>query len=153
MEHVNVFKAALAAFVAALTALWGWLGWLVISWVACMAIDYLTGSAAAWRKGEWSSTVARNGLWHKAGCIAAVAVAALLDGVMGHLLGAIGPEALPFEYTVFLCPLVLVWYILTEAGSIIENAGDMGAPLPGWLKKAIVSLKSKVDQAAPEKTE
>lgn len=153
MEHVNIFKAALAAFLAALTALWGWLGWLVISWVAFMAIDYITGSAAAARKGEWSSTVAREGLWHKAGCIAAVAVAALLDGVMGHLLGSLGPDMLPFDYTVFLCPLVLVWYILTEAGSIIENAGEMGAPLPGWLKKAITSLKDKVDSAAPVKDE
>ena len=46
-----------------------------------------------------------------------------------------------------LCPLVVVWYILTEAGSIIENAGALGAPIPAWLTKMVASLGSSVDQA------
>ena len=54
---------------------------------------------------------------------------------------------LPFTYTVLLCPLVVIWYILTEAGSIIENAGALGAPIPAWLTKMIAALESKVDQA------
>ena len=53
---------------------------------------------------------------------------------------------LPFTYTVLLCPLVVIWYILTEAGSIIENAGALGAPIPTWLTKMIETLESKVDQ-------
>ena len=64
MEHINTFKAALSAFCAALTALWGWFGWLVLAWIACMAIDYMTGSAAALRAGNWSSQAARDGIWH-----------------------------------------------------------------------------------------
>ena len=39
MEHINTFKAALAAICAALTALWGWFGWVVVAWVVCMVID------------------------------------------------------------------------------------------------------------------
>ena len=46
MDKVNAFKAALSALCAALTALWGWFGWLIFAWVVCMLIDYLTGSAA-----------------------------------------------------------------------------------------------------------
>ena len=53
---------------------------------------------------------------------------------------------LPFAYTVLLCPLVVIWYILTEAGSIIENAGALGAPVPGWLSKMIAALENRVDQ-------
>ena len=30
MEGINAFKATLSAAVAALTALWGWFGWLVV---------------------------------------------------------------------------------------------------------------------------
>ena len=36
MEHINAFKAAIAAVCAALTTLWGWFGWLVVAWVVCM---------------------------------------------------------------------------------------------------------------------
>lgn len=52
---------------------------------------------------------------------------------------------MPFEYTVFVCPLVVVWYMLMELGSILENIGKMGAPLPDFLKKMIAVLKATVD--------
>lgn len=146
MEHVNAFKAALSAILAALTALWGWFGWLVIAWIACMAIDYVTGSCAAIRAGKWSSSVARDSIWHKMGCAVAVIVAAILDMVIGMILTNIPSVTLPFTYEVFFCPLVLVWYILTETGSIIENAGALGADIPPWLTGAIEALRSKVDE-------
>ena len=147
MEHVNAFKAAIAALCAALTALWGWFGWVVVAWIGCMLIDYATGSAAALRAGEWSSKSARDGIWHKLGSVMAVIVAGILDVVIGHLLGNLPGVELPFAYTVLLCPLVVIWYILTEAGSIIENAGALGAPVPEWLKKVIASLQDKVNEA------
>ena len=147
MEHINSFKAAVAAVCAALTALWGWFGWLVVAWIVCMIIDYATGSAAALRAGEWSSKSARDGIWHKLGSVVAVIVAAVLDMVIGRLLAHVPGVELPFTYTVLLCPLVVIWYILTEAGSIIENAGALGAPIPAWLTKMIAALESKVDQA------
>ena len=146
MEQINGFKAALAALCAALTALWGWFGWVVVAWIVFMLIDYATGSAAALRAGEWSSKTARDGIWHKLGSVAAVIVAGILDVVIGHLLGNVPGVELPFTYTVLLCPMVVVWYILTEAGSIIENAGALGAPIPAWLTKMVASLGSSVDR-------
>ena len=147
MEQINGFKAALAALCAALTALWGWFGWVVVAWIGFMLIDDAPRSAAARRAGEWSSKTARDGIWHKLGSVAAVIVAGILDVVIGHLLGNVPGVELPFTYTVLLCPLVVVWYILTEAGSIIENAGALGAPIPAWLTKMVASLGSSVDQA------
>ena len=147
MEHINGLKAAIAAVVGCLTALWGWFGWLVLAWVACMLLDYATGSFAALRAGEWSSKTARDGLWHKLGAIVAVLVAIILDGVIGLILANIPALSLPFDYTVFLSVLVLVWYIMTELGSIVENAGKLGAPIPPWLAKAIAALEASVDDA------
>lgn len=147
MENVTKFKAAISAVLAAMTALWGWFGWLVLAWVACMAIDYWTGYGSAMKNGEWSSDIAREGLWHKGGCIFAVLVAGILDIVVGYLLGNIHALSLPFEYTVFVCPLVVTWYLLMELGSIIENVGKMGAPIPPFLKKMIAVLKATVDTA------
>ena len=147
MNNVNEFKAALAAAVAVLTALWGWFGWLVVLFVGCMAVDYLTGSAAAMRRGEWSSASARDGIWHKAGSIVVVLVAGAADLLIGTILTHIPGVTLPFEYTVLLCPLVVVWYTLTELGSIVENAVALGAPCPKWLEKILAAVKDSVDKA------
>ncbi|WP_083908968.1 phage holin family protein [Ruminiclostridium cellobioparum] len=49
--------------------------------------------------------------------------------------------------------IVIVWYILTELGSIIENAGKMGDPIPGFLQKAIALFKGTVDAAGEKLTE
>ena len=148
MEHINGIKATIAGVLGCLTALWGWFGWLVVVWVLCMVLDYATGSAAALRAGEWSSKVARDGLWHKLGSVVAVLVAAILDGVIRLVLANLPAVELPFEYTVLVSALVLVWYILTELGSIVENAGALGTPIPGWLARMIAALGEKVDQAA-----
>ena len=62
MEHINGFKAAVAAVVGCLTALWGWFGWLVVAWVVCMLLDYGTGTAAALRAGEHQEQLAEDTL-------------------------------------------------------------------------------------------
>ena len=147
MEHINGIKGTIAAVLGCLTALWGWFGWLVVAWVICMLLDYATGTAAAVRAGKWSAKVARDGLWHKLGAVVAVLVAAILDGVIGLILANVPALTLPFDYTVLLTVLVLVWYIMTELGSIVENAGALGAPVPAWLRKAIAALESTVDGA------
>ena len=78
-EKALQFKAWIVATIAFLTALWGWVGWAVIIWIACIVLDYATGTWAAKSAGDWSSAVARAGLWHKLGEIVAVLVAALCD--------------------------------------------------------------------------
>ena len=150
MENVTHAKAAVAAAVAVLTALWGWFGWLVVLFVGCMAVDYLTGSAAAMRRGEWSSASARDGIWHKCGSIIVVMVAGAADLLIGTMLGHLPGVVLPFEYTVLLCPLVTVWYTLTELGSIVENAVNLGAPVPQWLKKMLSAAKDAVETLGEE---
>ena len=146
MEHkINSLKGAVSAALAAHTALWGWFGWLIVAWAVCMGMDVLTGMAAGAKRGDWSSAAAREGLWHKAGCVAAVTISGILDLVVGQILANLPTVELPFSYTVFLCPLVVIWYILTEVGSIVENAGAMGAPLPGWLKQAVAVLRDQVE--------
>lgn len=145
MEHVTAFKAAIASVMAILTALWGWFGWLVLAWIICMGIDWTTGTVCANLTGTWSSKAAREGAAHKGGSIITVITACVLDMVIGLFLGAIPGLALPFDYSVALSPLVIAWYILTEMGSIIENVGKMGAPIPPWLAAAIEALHDGVD--------
>lgn len=152
MDHVNGIKAAIAAAAGALTGLWGWLGWLVIGWVSCMALDYITGSAAAGKAGEWTSSRAREGIWHKAGMMVVVIVAAGADLLLAVVLENVPVVELPFQYSGLLCPIVLVWYIITELGSITENAVAMGAPVPSWLVKLLAAGKEAVDKAGDSLT-
>ncbi|MBD5153110.1 MAG: phage holin family protein [Oscillibacter sp.] len=147
MEHVNRFKAAIAAITGALTALWGWMGWLVVGWIVCMAADYLTGSMAAAKAGEWNSARAREGIWHKCGMIVVVLVAAGVDLLLEAALENLPGIELPFAFGGLVCPMVLVWYIITELGSIAENGVSLGAPVPGWLVKLLKIGKDTVDSA------
>ena len=135
-------KAAVAAVCGAFTAAFGWLGWLVVAWAACMALDWVSGSAAAASRGEWASAKARAGIWHKAGMLLVVLVAALTDAVLGVAVANLPGLGLTFDGVVL--PVVLVWYIFTELGSIAENAAAMGAPVPEWLRKILAEGKGKV---------
>ena len=145
-EKATQIKAAIAAVLAFLTALWGWVGWAILIWAFCIVLDYISGTAAARRSGEWYSEIASDGLWHKLGEIFAVLVAALCDIALGVILKS-APVELPFVYTALITPIVLLWYIITELGSILENAGKLGAPLPIWLKKMLKQYKNTIDAA------
>ena len=145
MEQANRIKAAVAAAAGLLTGLWGWFGWLVVGWIGCMALDYVTGSMAAAKEGEWSSKEAREGIWHKTGMIVVVLVSAGTDMLLAAVLANLPLVTLPFEYAGLVCPVVLVWYIVTELGSIVENAVTMGAAAPRWLIKLLALSKDAVD--------
>ena len=145
MDKLLEVKKTVTALMAALSAFLGWMGWLVVLYAVSMGIDYLTGSALAAKNGDWPSQKAREGLWHKAGSILAVIVAALADFLLGLVLKNL-PLSLPFTYTVLLCPVVLVWYILTEMGSIVENVGEMGAPVPAFWQNIIAALHAGVEE-------
>lgn len=146
MNNNNVFlwiKATIVAAAGAFGAAFGWLGWLILAWVGCMVLDWISGSAAAAAQGNWSSAVARAGIWHKGGMIVVVLVAAVADCVLGMAVEHL--PSLGIEYTVLVLPVILVWYIFTELGSIAENATDMGAPVPAWLTKLLAAGKKMAE--------
>ena len=143
-NYLTEMKIGIAAFFTAVSALLGWQGVMALVWVIAMAIDYITGTAAACKVGEWSSAVARQGLWHKGGMLIVVIVAFIADCVMGIIC-----EHIPIgiEWTSIILPLVLAWYIVTELGSILENAVKMGAAVPEWLLKLLKASMKAIDTA------
>ena len=147
MEHLNGFKLGIAAVVGALTGFWGWFGWLVLGWLACMMLDYLSGTMAAASKGQWASSTAREGIWHKTGMVIVVMVSGGADLLISTVLTKIPAIQLPIAYSGMLCPIVLCWYIITELGSIVENAVELGAPVPSWLFKLLAVGESALESA------
>ena len=143
-------KALITGILSAVVALLGWVGIAVAIMVVCMTLDYITGTWAAKARGEWSSDVAREGLWHKLGEIVALLVAALADlGVSVILSTAAAPLIGEYQHRGYIVLVVAVWYIFTELGSILENAAKLGAPIPAWLITGIGRLKKKADKTDP----
>lgn len=141
-EKLTAWKAGATALVSALTAFLGWKGIAALAWVAAMALDYISGSAAACKEGKWSSKVAREGLWHKMGMMLAVVAAAIADGVLTVLCRQL--PAMGIAWPGMVLPVVLVWYLLTELGSILENALRLGAKVPGWLANLLQATKDQL---------
>jgi toxin secretion/phage lysis holin len=141
-------KAAITGFFGVIGLFVGWKGALLLIWVAAMVLDYVTGSMAARLNGEWDSSVARAGLWHKGGMIAAVLVAMLFDACCA--LVAIHIPVLHMTWPGIVYPVVLVWYIITELGSILENSIKMGGPCPPWLAKGLKVTLDTVNKAGEE---
>ena len=147
-ETMLGYKAALAVFFTALGELLGWKGIMMVAWFVAMATDYISGTMAACKEGKWSSAVARQGLWHKGGMILVVAVAGIADIIMLSICENI--PAVSIQWPGVILPLVLAWYIITELGSILENAVKMGAAVPGWLVK-LLEAGAKAVEAMGEK--
>ncbi|MGM9601528.1 MAG: holin family protein [Faecousia sp.] len=142
-ERLSAWKAGLTALISALSAFLGWKGIAAAAWVVAMALDYISGTAAACKEGTWCSKTAREGLWHKAGMIFAVIVAAIADGVLGLLCARLPGMGLSWPGMVL--PVVLVWYLLTELGSILENAVRLGAKVPEWLTKLLLLTRKSLE--------
>lgn len=146
-ENLVTLKTAIVAAGTALGAFLGWKGIMLLAWVAVMALDYLSGTLSACREGQWSSAIARQGLWHKGGMILVVTVAAISDAVMIMMVEYV---SLGLQWPGILLPLVLAWYILTELGSILENTVKMGAKVPAWLVQLLKVGLELADKAAEE---
>ena len=150
-SRVQEFKAAVAIILSAISALLGWQGILVIIWVCAMVLDYITGSAAAMQAGEWSSKVARAGLRHMGGSIAIALVAAMMDIATQQIATEAAGFNLPWSGPIIF-PVVLLWFILTEFGSIVENSIKCGAPCPAWLPKIFKNVKAWIDEQQEQKS-
>lgn len=143
-ENMLTIKAMIAAFFTTLGAFLGWKGILLFAWVGVMALDYISGTIAAALTGEWSSAVAREGIRHKGGMIFVVVVAAIADAVMVIIVSYV---PIGLQWPGIILPMVLAWYIITELGSILENAVKMGAPVPGWMVKLLKASADLVEIA------
>ena len=146
-ETMLGYKAALVVAISTMGELLGWKGILMVAWVAAMAMDYLSGTMAACKEGKCSSAVARQGLWHKGGMILVVAVSGMADIVMMILCDHI---PVTITWPGLILPLVLGWYLLTELGSVLENAVRLGANVPQWLVKLLEAGVKALEKAGEQ---
>lgn len=127
---VDVLRIAAAGIGGIATYIWGPWDALIIALVAMVAIDYITGIIKAAMQGKLSSLVGFKGLLKKVAIFLLVAVGVMVDKIIPATNEA-------------LRNAVIFFYIANEGLSILENAGELGLPLPAALKKSLEKMKDK----------
>lgn len=97
--------------------------WMLFIPLGLMAIDVLTGIIKAWAHNDFQSAIMRAGLAKKAGEIMILVVGELIS--YGLMLPNIIMNCVSF-YIIFM-----------EIMSILENADELGIPIPKFVKDVI----------------
>lgn len=104
---------------------------LQLQWLLMfVAVDYVTGTIAAGKTGEWNSRVGFRGLFKKVFIFVVVMLSHGLDVITG---------------TEMLRNAAIVAYAVNELGSTLENMDRLGfgGMIPSFLRRAIKELKSR----------
>lgn len=134
----NLYKIAAAAAGAVISF---FTGIPVIMWVliAMMTLDYVTGLMTGMMGvssktdgGKLSSRAAFDGLMRKIMIFLVVILSVLVDLSVQYGAGVTFNAV-----TGATC----LWFIASEGVSVLENAAEMGVPIPGILRRALEVLK------------
>ncbi|MDH6367124.1 MULTISPECIES: phage holin family protein [unclassified Breznakia] len=138
----TIFDSVVACVATFLTYLFGGADVAVVTLCAFMALDYATGVIVGFTNDKLSSAVGFKGLAKK-----------ML--IILILIGAVQLDRLQGTGQWIFRTLVCYFYIANEGISLIENAGNLGLPIPGKLKKALEQLKDKAEdvETIEEETE
>ena len=127
--------SAIGAGVAS-TLLGGWDKSLEILLIFII-MDYITGVAATFKTKTLKSSVGFEGLMKKGAIFLIVILAAQLDRITGN-------AACVFRTS------TAFFFIANDALSVLENVGEMGVKLPGFLTSALTKLRDENEGAGGE---
>lgn len=143
MKTETAVSAVIAAALGALASYCVKLMIPLVILVLVMIMDYITGMTKAWVRGELSSRIGVQGILKKLGYFIIVAVAGVMDWLIGYGLDSVGVDyKLPF----LLAAIVMIWLIINELISILENVAAIGGPVPPFIKKLLQHLKKAVEE-------
>ena len=135
----NIFNTIIGILGGLVASLFG--GWdaAIVTLIIFMAVDYITGLLVAGvfhaspksENGALESRAGWRGLCRKGVTLLIVLVATRLDMAVG---------------TTYIRDAVVIAFVANEALSIIENAGLMGVPIPGIVKRMIDVLKKESEK-------
>lgn len=120
--------------------------------ILLMIADYISGMLAAKKEAiehsddseyGWSSKKSIIGIYKKVGYILTVLVAVSSDYIIFKVIDEIG---ITYKTNTMFGLLVIIWLILNELLSILENAGRMGVNLSPFLIKVLSETKNKIEK-------
>lgn len=129
-RYFSVLAVAMTAVGAILGIFLGQINGLFIALICFVVVDYVTGLISAIVNKKLSSAVGFKGILKKVVIFLVVGVANLLD------VYVLGDNAV-------LRSAVIFFYIANEGISILENAGELGLPIPHKLKDILAQLRER----------
>ena len=118
---------------------WGGADGLFYALLTFVIADYITGVMCGIMKQELSSDIGSKGLFRKVLIFMLVGIAHILDAMV------IGTGSV-------LRTAVICFYISNEGLSIVENAAELGLPIPAQFKRVLRQLKTDSSNPKPRKT-
>lgn len=134
MSKIQIIIDSIAGAVGAVLGfMYGEVNGLFWALIAFMATDYITGVVVAAINKQLSSEVGFRGLAKKLMILVFVSLGHIADM---YVLGG----------TPVAMSAVMLFYIANEGLSIIENAGNLGLPVPKKLKDIMAQLKKESEE-------
>ena len=143
----NIIKGVLTTAMATFLAYLGNLAIPIMILAVVMLLDYGTGVAKAWIHGSLSSKIGILGILKKVAYLVIVAVGMVIDWI---IQAGVDKLHLDFKLEFLFALIVIIWLILNELISILENVAEIGVPVPKWLTKLILKLKDQAEEAIGE---
>lgn len=134
MSRIQIIIDSIAGAVGAVLGfMYGEVNGLFRALIAFMILDYVSGVLVAIAEKKLSSAVGFKGIAKKLMILVFVSLGHIADM---YVLGG----------TPVAMSAVMLFYIANEGLSIIENAGNLGLPVPKKLKDIMVQLKKESEE-------
>lgn len=148
-EILKTAKFIFAAVMGFFSAKLGILAPLITTLITAMILDYISGIIGASLNGKLNSRYGFLGILKKLcyGIIIGVALTA------DKIIVIVGAEFTETPINAIFGMITVIWLILNELLSILENLGEIGIPMPRFLRSILERLKTKVEQDGKDEKE
>lgn len=129
----RIFQTVAATLGAICGFIFGDLTGALTALIALIVIDYITGVLVGISKKTLSSEIGFKGICKKVLILALVGVANIID------MQVIGSGTMIRTATIF-------FYLANEGISIVENAANLGLPVPKKIKEILLQIKDEAEE-------
>lgn len=133
MKVFNVLSLVFGAVGGFIASLLGGFDKILVGLIILIVLDYITGLIKGIVTKQLSSAVGFKGLLKKVLILIVVAVAVVIEGIIG--------DAIPLR------EVVIMFFICNEAISLLENASEF-IPIPPKLKAVLIQIREKNDETS-----
>jgi toxin secretion/phage lysis holin len=141
----NIFKVAFSVAAAGMVTYFQAMIIPVAILLFVMIADYSTGMIKAWILKEINSRIGIIGIIKKLCYLIIVCAGVGVDWIIRAALSQIG---ISYTSAFTFGLIVIIWLIINELISILENLSKIGIPLPEFLTKTVKKLKITVEKKA-----
>lgn len=138
---------AVSTVVALLSSMIGGCDSMFAFLLVLVLTDIATGFISAWYNKTVSSKVLRRGLINKTFYIVFIWLGVLADNVV---FDTTGNYITISNHTILLRNVIVSYLMLEELVSVLENAANMGLPVPQWLRSVLKQVSDVTNSSTPK---